>query len=99
MIGVAWALPPRYTPDEFDLSDHMSLHQIARQICAQYRIPYRVLLSNKRDAESVKARHHFMYRAMTETTRTSVQIGKFCGNRDHTTVLHAVKRHKERMGL
>ena len=100
MIGVAWGEPERkHVPEVFKNIEAISLQEIAREICEQYKIPMRLLTSDRRNREYVIPRHHFMYRAATETTYSTPQIGRFCGNKDHTTVLHGVKRHKERMGL
>lgn len=48
--------------------------------------------SDKRAASLVHARHMAMHLARHLTSHTSVEIGRFFGNRDHTSVLHAVRK-------
>ena len=49
------------------------------------------LKSDRRDEHSSKPRHAFCWLCFECTYKTSTQIGKFL-KRDHTTVLHSLKR-------
>jgi chromosomal replication initiator protein len=98
MISVAWALPPTYAPEPQDARNY-TLQEIAREIADEYGISYRHLLGDRRDAHFVIARHHFMYRASIETPHNLGQIGRFCGNRDHSTIRYGIDKHKARLGL
>ncbi len=48
--------------------------------------------SNKRVADIAHARHIAMYLAKHLTSHTVAEIGRYFGNRDHSTVLHALKK-------
>lgn len=50
------------------------------------------ITSNRRTAEVVKPRQVAMYLAKTLTTRSLSEIGRFFGRRDHTTILHGVRK-------
>jgi hypothetical protein len=65
---------------------------IVADVCRQFGVTKNDLKSDRRSAPLVLARHVAMYLVKTETTWSLPQIGKFFGGRDHTTVLHAVRR-------
>jgi chromosomal replication initiator protein len=48
--------------------------------------------SSKRVADIAHARHIAMYLAKHLTSHTVAEIGRYFGNRDHSTVLHALKK-------
>jgi chromosomal replication initiation ATPase DnaA len=98
MISVAWAIP-NTAPERLEPLRCQVLREIADEICKEYKLKFQQLISDRRERHLVIARHHFMYRATTETDKTTVQIGRFLGNRDHTTVMHGIKKYKARMGL
>jgi chromosomal replication initiator protein len=50
------------------------------------------LLSSRRTANVVRPRQIAMYLAKTLTLRSLPEIGRRFGGRDHTTVLHAVRK-------
>ena len=50
------------------------------------------LLSSRRTANVVRPRQVAMYLAKTLTLRSLPEIGRRFGGRDHTTVLHAVRK-------
>jgi chromosomal replication initiator protein len=50
------------------------------------------LLSNRRTRTIVKPRQIAMYLAKVMTPRSLPEIGRRFGGRDHTTVLHAVRK-------
>lgn len=54
------------------------------------------MLSSQRAYNLVAARHEVMYRLKTETTMSLPAIGKKLG-KDHSTVLHGVRKHIARM--
>ncbi|MEI6232018.1 MAG: DnaA/Hda family protein [Planctomycetota bacterium] len=55
-------------------------------------VPSDAILSNKRVANIVHARHIAIHVAKHVTAHTVVEIGRFFGNRDHSTVLSAVRK-------
>jgi chromosomal replication initiator protein len=57
-----------------------------------FRVTEIDVLSMRRDQRSVQARHVAMYLARDLTAQTYQAIGRRFGNRDHTSVMHAVQR-------
>ncbi len=53
----------------------------------------------RRHRKLVKARQHVFYELRARTNLSSTQIGRICGKRDHTTVLHGIKKHAQDNGL
>jgi len=68
-----------------------SLQRLLLETAAKYGFTVPELIASRRDKAAVNARHEYMWRAKTETSKSIVQIGKACGGRDHTTVLHGLK--------
>jgi len=63
------------------------------EACAKfYSLSSPEICSDKRAGPLVHARHMAMHLAKTLTSHTTVEIGRFFGNRDHTSVLHAVRK-------
>ena len=56
------------------------------------------LLSSRRTANVVRPRQIAMYLAKTLTLRSLPEIGRRFGGRDHTTVLHAVRKIESLVG-
>jgi len=52
------------------------------------------LRSQRRDQTIVRARHIFFHAARNLTERSYPEIGRHLGGRDHTTVMHGVKKIK-----
>ena len=50
------------------------------------------MLSNRRSRIVARPRQIAMYLSKTCTTKSLPEIGKLFGGRDHTTVIHAVKK-------
>ena len=59
---------------------------------SQYNVCRADLLSSRRTANVVRPRQVAMYLAKTLTLRSLPEIGRRFGGRDHTTVLHAVRK-------
>ena len=58
----------------------------------RYNVSRADLLSSRRTANVVRPRQVAMYLAKTLTLRSLPEIGRRFGGRDHTTVLHAVRK-------
>ena len=85
-------------PEEPELSlDMPSWKRILYEVARKHRVFVAELLSRQKSNPLVAARHEAMYRMKTETAMSMPAIGRRMGGRDHTTVLHGVRRHKERM--
>lgn len=60
--------------------------------CRHFGMSYADIISPRRDMASVLPRQISMYLAKKLTTRSLPEIGRRIGDRDHTTVLHAVRK-------
>ncbi len=70
----------------------VKIEDIQRVVARQYNVSRGDLLSSRRTAPVVRPRQVAMYLAKTLTLRSLPEIGRRFGGRDHTTVLHAVRK-------
>jgi chromosomal replication initiator protein len=68
------------------------VEDILRIVAKHYGVSRADLLSARRTANVVRPRQIAMYLAKTLTLRSLPEIGRRFGGRDHTTVLHAVRK-------
>ncbi|MCB8829719.1 chromosomal replication initiator protein DnaA, partial [Escherichia coli] len=68
------------------------IEEIQRIVARHYNVSKQDLLSNRRTRTIVKPRQIAMYLAKMLTPRSLPEIGRRFGGRDHTTVLHAVRK-------
>jgi chromosomal replication initiator protein len=68
------------------------IDNIQRVVARHYNISRTAMLSSRRTVEIVRPRQVAMYLAKTLTTRSLPEIGRRFGSRDHTTVLHSVRK-------
>ena len=68
------------------------IEEIQRIVGRHYNVSRSDLLSARRTANVVRPRQIAMYLAKTLTLRSLPEIGRRFGGRDHTTVLHAVRK-------
>ena len=68
------------------------VEDILRIVAKHYGVSRADLLSSRRTANVVHPRQIAMYLAKTLTLRSLPEIGRRFGGRDHTTVLHAVRK-------
>jgi chromosomal replication initiator protein len=71
------------------------IEDIQRIVARHYNVSRQELVSNRRTRVIVKPRQIAMYLAKTLTPRSFPEIGRRFGGRDHTTVLHAVRKIEE----
>jgi hypothetical protein len=65
---------------------------IQRIVAARYQLSRKDMLSTLRTSDVSTARQIAMYIARQVTPLSSLKIGRAFGNRDHTTVLHAINK-------
>ena len=89
-------MPP--THDDDQLPDWLclppgpiTLHRIIWLVSAYYQVRVSDLTSSKRFASIVRPRQVAAYLARRLTSRSTTEIGKRLGGRDHTTIIHAVR--------
>jgi len=73
----------------------VKIEDIQRVVARQYNVSRSDLLSSRRTANVVRPRQVAMYLAKQLTTRSLPEIGRKFGGRDHTTVMHAVRKIEE----
>jgi len=71
------------------------IEDIQRIVARHYNVSKSDLLSARRTKVIVRPRQIAMYLAKTMTPRSLPEIGRRFGGRDHTTVLHAVRKIEE----
>lgn len=67
--------------------------QIMFAVAEKHGVTMEDLQSIRRDQKSVNARYEVFYRMRLETSMSLPQIGRRCGRKDHTTVLHGIRKH------
>lgn len=74
------------------------IEDIQRVVSRHFNVPKADLLSARRTQTIVRPRQIAMYLAKTMTPRSLPEIGRRFGGRDHTTVLHAVRKIEDLVG-
>lgn len=69
-----------------------TLGDIAREVARRHRLTVEDLISTNLLRSVVKARQEAMWRAYQTGRFSTTKIGRYFGGRDHTTVLHALRR-------
>jgi chromosomal replication initiator protein len=70
----------------------IKIEDILRIVSRHYGVSRNDLLSPRRQRSVVRPRQIGMYLAKQLTSRSLPEIGRRFGNRDHTTVLHAIRK-------
>jgi chromosomal replication initiator protein len=70
----------------------IKIEDIQRTVARHFNVNRSDMLSSRRTANVVRPRQIAMYLAKTLTLRSLPEIGRRFGGRDHTTVLHAVRK-------
>lgn len=76
----------------------IKIEDIQRVVAKHYNVSKQDLLSSRRTRSIVWPRQIAMYLSKTMTPRSLPEIGRRFGGRDHTTVLHAVRKVEELIG-
>ena len=71
------------------------IEDIQKLVASHYNISRADILSSRRTANVVRPRQIAMYLSKVLTLRSLPEIGRRFGGRDHTTVLHAVRKIEE----
>ena len=72
----------------------VTIDDIINVVCKHFDLESSAIHTKSRQREVVQARQVAMYLAKTHTDFSTSKIGKFIGNKDHATVLHACKTVK-----
>ena len=73
----------------------MTVDDIQKAVAEHYSLRQADLLSVRRNRAIARPRQAAMWLAKQLTTRSLPDIGRRFGGRDHTTVIHAVRRIEE----
>ena len=73
------------------------IEDILKIVARHYKVPRNELLSSRRSRDVVRPRQIAMYLAKALTSRSLPEIGRRFGGRDHTTVLHSVRKVEQLM--
>ena len=71
------------------------MDEIMRKTCDYYNVRMSDMMSPKRSRNIARPRQMAMWLSKHLTQRSYPEIGKRFGNRDHTTVIHAVRKIDE----
>ena len=77
--------------DVFSQIKVITVDKIQNIVSNYFNIPLNEMLSQRRSRPLARPRQIAMYLAKKMTTRSLPEIGRRFANRDHTTVIHAVK--------
>lgn len=76
----------------------VKIEDIQKLVATRYNVSRADILSERRTAAVVKPRQIAMYLSKQLTLRSLPEIGRRFGGRDHTTVLHAVRKIEKQVG-
>jgi chromosomal replication initiator protein len=76
----------------------VKIEDIQKLVASHYNVSKADILSARRTANVVRPRQIAMFLAKTLTPRSLPEIGRRFGGRDHTTVLHAVRKIEALVG-
>ena len=77
--------------DVFNQVKLITIDKIQNTVSSFYNIQLNEMLSQRRSRPLARPRQVAMYLSKKLTTRSLPEIGRRFANRDHTTVIHAVK--------
>lgn len=81
---------------KFTTCSPAAMHRICAEVAAKHGMTVADLTCDRRGKKIVLARHEAMWRCFKETQASYPAIGRVL-NKDHTSVMHGVARHEERM--
>lgn len=90
-MNILWHEPPLVAPYR------PQGHQILRQVAEKHGLSVSDLKGRSRYRAVVWPRQEAMYELHTRTPLSLSQIARLVGVSDHTTVMHGIRRHAERV--
>jgi chromosomal replication initiator protein len=75
----------------------VKIEDIQKLVASRYNVSRSDILSERRTAAVVRPRQIAMYLSKVLTLRSLPEIGRRFGGRDHTTVLHAVRKIEKQL--
>ena len=95
-LGLPTFVKPEPQPRPPDIGP---LRRILTELAVANNVTVADLTGEYRGGNVALIRQEFYYRAAKETTKSYPDIGRFCGGRNHATVLHGIIAHCVKHGL
>lgn len=70
---------------------------LVAKVAEKHNLPVTVMLSKSRSRAIILARHETFWTLRRQTTMSLPDIARRMGGYDHTTVLHGIRKHEQRM--
>jgi hypothetical protein len=97
LVEASTVAPPKEPERHEFVPRHPTIDAIKKAVCEFYDMSPLHLIAERRTMKIVEARHMAFYLCKTLTPHSYPLIGKFLGGRDHTTVLHGVRKVEKTM--
>ncbi len=85
-------LPENLSQGNGGVGNRLDSRLVLDTVCAFYNLPIKLIKGEKRDKPIAQPRQIIMYLLKKNTGMTLEEIADFLGGRDHTTIMHGVKR-------
>lgn len=92
--AIAAALAPEIAREKRLSTPVRDLRSIALDVCDRHGITFDEMCGDRRVRDITTARHEFMALAYGTGRYSYPKIGQFLGGRDHTTIMHGVRKHR-----
>lgn len=76
-----------------------AIAEIIAEVARESGFTVAMLVGDRRSRPIVAARHMAYWRVARETGASLAAIGRAFGDRDHTTIIHGIRKHEMRNGL
>ena len=76
-----------------------AIADIIAEVARETGLTVAMLVGDRRSRPIVAARHLAYWRVARETGASLAAIGRAFGDRDHTTIIHGIRKHEQRHGL
>lgn len=83
--------------DESPAALRKKWRSIVNEVCSARRVSVAEVMGPGRSRYLVDARHEIYYRLRKETVLSLPEIGRRLGGKDHTTVIHGIRRHEAKL--
>ena len=88
----------KYRPKPSERAKRVWMEDILKAVCDHYNTTPTDIMSEKRQAELVRVRSVYINLCNELTYASQPAIGRMCGNRDHTTIIHHVRLKRNKTG-
>ena len=89
----------KYRPKPSERAKRVWMEDILKAVCNHFNTTPTDIMSEKRQAELVRVRSVYINLCNELTYASQPAIGRMCGNRDHTTIIHHVRLKRNKTGL